>query len=206
MKVKSLYVGQGSTGIKGKGTQHFASLLRGILTPTSGSLYLNIYECKNLSRKILQQKIGIVPQDPIAYDVSIQYKWLQFVAAECTTKTLCIFHSDILNPEKSIALDGVKSALQRFHLWETVTQLPNELDESFNKLSRHDRQLLCLAKCWLLQCPVIVIERPHLYTLNYVKEAMNTMFMSATIVVIGLCEEQLNFCQNSIDVDAKKNK
>lgn len=52
------------------------------------------------------------------------------------------------------ALSNLSTVLQRFHIWQSVLKLPKELDEPVSSLAQDERQLLCIAKFWLMLKPV----------------------------------------------------
>lgn len=105
------------------------------MRPTRGVIFLGQYDLKTFAKEYFEQNIGFVPANPKLGRVSIR---------------------NVVDPRNDYLSSKIFNALQRFGLRETISKLPKDLEESFETLSRKDRQLMCLIRCFL-QMPAVRI-------------------------------------------------
>lgn len=85
-----------------------------------------------------------------------------------------------------------------------MLNLPKELDEPVNSLGQDQRQLLCLAKFWLMLKPVnaigllkiyinyisfrlqiLIVENPHPDIIDILDEVIPVYFSNSTVLIVG---------------------
>ncbi len=130
-------------GRSGSGKSTFASLLRGDLQPTQGSITLNDVPVTALSESI-SDLIGVINQSPY------------------------LFHTTVLNNirlgNESASEEEVWRVLEQVGLKEMVAALPNGLatmvDEAGLRFSGGERHRLALARILLKDTPIILLDEP----------------------------------------------
>lgn len=130
-------------GRSGSGKSTFASLLRGDLLPTQGSITLNGEPVASFGEDI-SEWIGVINQSPY------------------------LFHTTILNNlrigNEEASEEEVWDVLKRVGLSEMVTALPEGLrtmvDEAGLRFSGGERHRLALARILLKKTPIILLDEP----------------------------------------------
>jgi len=130
-------------GRSGSGKSTFASLLRGDLQPTQGSITLNDVPVTALSESI-SDLIGVINQSPY------------------------LFHTTVLNNirlgNESASEEEVWRVLEQVGLKEMVAALPNGLatmvDEAGLRFFGGERHRLALARILLKDTPIILLDEP----------------------------------------------
>jgi len=148
------------------------------IAPTIGNIFLNNFDISTLSTSSLQHNIGIVPKNPQVYGASIK---------------------TFLNVNNT-ALSNLSTVLQRFHIWQVVLNLPKELDEPVNNLTQDQRQLLCMAKFWLMLKPILIVENPHPDIIDIIDEVVPLYFSNSTVLIVG-SNSLLKCCKKFINLD-----
>ncbi|KAJ6638573.1 ATP-binding cassette sub-family C member 12 [Pseudolycoriella hygida] len=164
--------------IDGRSSKYIVPILMKELTPTVGTIFVNHFDISTLSAWSLQQNMGIVPKNPQVYGASIK---------------------TFLNINNS-SLSNLSTVLQRFHIWQAVLHLPNELDEPVNNLNQDQRQLLCLAKYWLMLKPILVVENPHPDIIDVIDEVIPLYFSNSTVIIVG-SNSLLKCCKKFINLE-----
>ena len=117
------------------------------------------------------------------------------------------------------ALSNLSTVLQRFHIWQAVLNLPKEMDEPVSNLTQDQRQLLCMAKFWLMLKPVnsenwtvvhppnfmnslqiLIVENPHPDIIDIIDEVIPVYFSNSTVLIIG-SNSLLKCCRKFINLD-----
>ncbi|XP_058813678.1 uncharacterized protein LOC131677708 isoform X2 [Topomyia yanbarensis] len=183
LKIPKLRVQAAETvALTGNGSQLIVPLLCRIISPNQGTVSLNQIDIARLNIDQLRQQIGIIPADPIASDVSV---------------------GTFLSPDGKLRSELVNDVLKEVKLFEAVSKLPNKMDDSFCKLSLKDRQLLCLARCYLKRPSLLVVEQIHPEISEIVNMAIRTKFAEQTVIII--CTHEIQYesvCERLINLDS----
>lgn len=122
-------------GLEGTGAQFIAKMLCGVMRPTKGVIFLGQYDLKTFAKEYFEQNIGFVPANPKLGRVTIR---------------------NVIDPKNDYLTSKIFNALQRFGMHGVISKLPKDLEEPFKTLSRKDRQMMCLIRCFL-QMPAVCI-------------------------------------------------
>jgi ATP-binding cassette subfamily B protein len=131
-------------GRTGAGKSTLAALLARLWDPTSGAVYLDGHDLRELKLAHVRQGVRVVPQDPFLFSVTVREN-IAFGVDHAT-------ESDILHAASLAGLDG---DLQR---------LPRGLDTLVGErgvlLSGGQKQRVALARALLCPAPVLVLDDP----------------------------------------------
>lgn len=129
LKISKLNIQAGETvAIFGTGSKLIIPLLCRVFSPNQGAVNLNQIDLTQLSIAQLMEQVGVVPADPKAGGISVGV---------------------FLNPDGKLRSEQVNDVLIEVKLFESVSKLPNKIDDMVDRLTLADRQLLCLARCYL---------------------------------------------------------
>lgn len=131
-------------GRTGAGKSTLAALLARLWDPTSGAVYLDGHDLRELKLAHVRQGVRVVPQDPFLFSATVREN-IAFGVDHAT-------ESDILHAASLAGLDG---DLQR---------LPRGLDTLVGErgvlLSGGQKQRVALARALLCPAPVLVLDDP----------------------------------------------
>lgn len=131
-------------GRTGAGKSTLAALLARLWDPTSGAVYLDGHDLRELELAHVRQGVRVVPQDPFLFSATVREN-IAFGVDHAT-------ESDILHAASLAGLDG---DLQR---------LPRGLDTLVGErgvlLSGGQKQRVALARALLCPAPVLVLDDP----------------------------------------------
>lgn len=129
-------------GRSGCGKTTLAKLLLGIYEPDAGAIFIGGYNIKNISRKSLSRKIGIVMQDPMLFNLTIR--------------------ENLMLAKKRAGEAELISACKKADIYDFIRQLPDGFDtvigERGVKLSGGQKQRLAIARTILLSPDIIVFD------------------------------------------------
>lgn len=129
LRIPKLNIQAGETvAITGSGSKLIVPLICRIFSPNKGTVSLNQIDLTHLSIAQLMEQVGVIPWDPKASGLSV---------------------GTFLNPDGKIPSDQINNVLIEVKLFESVARLPNKIDDMVDRLTLGDRQLLCLARCYL---------------------------------------------------------
>jgi len=129
-------------GRSGSGKSTLANLLSRFYDPTSGQIFLDEIDIKELQLQDLRKHISLVSQQVTLFNTSVA----ENIAYAC----------------EKIDMDKVKSAAIKAHAWEFIKKLENDLDEKIgengNKLSGGQRQRLVIARALYKNSPIVILD------------------------------------------------
>ena len=134
----------GLVGGSGAGKSTVLALLLRFYDPHAGRILLNDQDISRFSPSELRDKIAVVPQDVHIFNDSLR--------------------ENLLPARPKASVEDMVSALRKAHLWEFVRSLPDGLDtvigEKGRKFSGGQRQRLAIARAFLRNAPIFVLDEP----------------------------------------------
>lgn len=129
-------------GYSGAGKTTIAKLLMRMYDPQKGKIWLDGIELKNLTKKEIRKKVGIVPQDPLLFNNSVFY--------------------NIAYARQHASKQEVYAAAKAARVSDFVDKMPKGYDtivgERGIKLSGGQRQRLAIARVLLEQPQILIFD------------------------------------------------
>ncbi|ESP02539.1 hypothetical protein LOTGIDRAFT_138232, partial [Lottia gigantea] len=131
----------GICGRTGSGKSSLTLALFRTLDITAGQLLIDNHDVRNIPLPILRSRISIISQDPVLFNGTVRFN---------------------LDPSSTIEEDKLWSALEVVQLKDYISNLPQKLDaeisESGDNLSAGQKKLLCLARAFLRDSRIIILD------------------------------------------------
>lgn len=173
----SLHIPAGQTfalvGPTGAGKSTIAKLITRFYDPDSGQVLIDGHDLRDVGIKSLRTQLGVVPQEPFLFAGSIRDN-ISFARPDATTE-------EILEACRAVGIDDL------------IEALPQGLDTPCHErgvtLSSGERQLIALARAFLAQPRVIVLDEAtsnlDLGTEAKVERALDILLEGRTAVLIA---------------------
>src|SRR5207244_12991064 len=134
----------GIAGASGAGKTTLISLLTRFYDPTGGQIWLDGVDLRDYKLEDLRRQFAIVPQDPVLFSASIA--------------------ENIAYARPGAAQDEVVTAAQAANAHDFIVQLPQGYDtqggERGVQLSGGQRQRIAIARAFLKDSPVLILDEP----------------------------------------------
>jgi ATP-binding cassette, subfamily C, bacterial CydC len=131
-------------GPSGAGKTTVVNLLLRFLDPTSGRVTLDGQELRELRQEEVRRAIAVAGQDAYLFSTSIR--------------------ENVRLARPDAGEDEIVSALRKARIWDWVSSLPDEMDtlvgEEGTQLSGGQRQRIALARAFLADAPILVLDEP----------------------------------------------
>jgi ABC-type multidrug transport system fused ATPase/permease subunit len=160
-------------GPTGAGKTTLASLLIRFYDPASGRVALDGHDLRDLAVRTLRQNIALVLQEPILFSGTIL--------------------DNIAYGRPGAAVEEVVAAARAANAHDFITALPNgyasEVGERGVRLSGGERQRLCVARAFLMDAPVLILDEPtssiDSRTERVIIEALDRLMVGRTTFIIA---------------------
>jgi ABC-type multidrug transport system fused ATPase/permease subunit len=160
-------------GPTGAGKTTLASLLIRFYDPASGRVALDGHDLRDLALRTLRQNIALVLQEPILFSGTIL--------------------DNIAYGRPSAAVEEVVAAAKAANAHDFIMALPNgyasEVGERGMRLSGGERQRLCVARAFLMDAPVLILDEPtssiDSRTERVIIEALDRLMIGRTTFIIA---------------------
>lgn len=131
-------------GRTGAGKTTLASLLLRFYDPTQGSILLDGHDLRDLKLVWLRRQVSVVLQDPILFSATVG--------------------ENIAYGRPGASLEQVKEAARKAQADEFISALPNGYDTMLGErgvnLSGGQRQRLSIARAFLKDAPILILDEP----------------------------------------------
>jgi len=160
-------------GTTGAGKSTIAKLVTRFYDPTAGRVLVDGYDLRDVTLPSLRRQLGVVPQEPFLFGGTIR--------------------DNVAFAKPSASDEEVLDACRAVGLDELVDRLPHGLDtpvyERGSSLSSGERQLLALARAFLAQPRVLILDEAtsslDLKSEAVIERALDRVLEGRTAIVIA---------------------
>ncbi|CAA9989814.1 ABC transporter, putative [Plasmodium knowlesi strain H] len=173
-------------GKSGLGKSTLIKLLLKFYDINSGNIYIDNKNIENINLYTLRKNISVVPQDTILFNNTISYN-IKYGNFQCTDKQM------------------IDACIQS-ELHEKILQMDKQYDtlvgERGTKLSIGEKQRICIARCFLKNSKIIVLDE-HASNLDNenkksIEKALHKLCLGKTTFIITHMMENLQFMDKII--------
>lgn len=172
----------GIAGESGAGKSTLILLLTRLIKPTSGKILIDGVDVENIRLKDIRNLFSVVSQDTILFNDTI--------------------YNNILlgNPEAKDR--DVISAAKKANLYDFIMRLPNrfqtEIGERGIKLSGGERQRVSIARAFLKDAPIIILDEATSSLDNkneaFIQDILDNLMSNKTVIIISHRLQFLRIC------------
>ena len=160
-------------GPTGAGKSTLARLIARFYDPTSGRVLIDGHDLRDLSITSLRRQLGVVPQEPFLFGGSIRDN-VAFGRPEATDEEVW----------EAIRATGLESLVERM-----PKGIETEVHERGQSLSSGERQLLALARAFLVRPRVLVLDEAtsnlDLQSESRIEAALDALLEGRTAVLVA---------------------
>lgn len=182
----------GIIGRVGSGKSTIAKLIMNLIEPTSGSIYFDGVDQKNLDLTELRQHIGYVPQD-----VTLFYGTLR---DNITFGASHIQDSDIV---RAIEISGVDELIK-----PQLGSYEAQIQEGGRNLSGGQRRIIAIARAVLLDPTILLLDEPSHsmdnQTETFIKTKLSSYIQNKTTIIMTHRVSMLSLVDRIIIIDNGK--
>src|SRR5438132_132615 len=179
----------GIVGATGAGKTTLISLLTRFYDPTEGQILLDDVDLREYKLADLRRQFAVVLQEPVLFSLSIA--------------------DNIAYAAPGASRDQIVAAAQAANAHEFIERLPpgyrTEVGERGVKLSGGQRQRIALARAFLKDSPVLILDEPtssvDAKTESAIVEALERLKQGRTVIVISHRPTTLAGCSAFLSVD-----
>jgi len=179
----------GIAGPTGAGKTTLLSLLTRFYDPTSGQILLDGADLREVKLKDLRSQFAIVHQEPVLFSTSVA--------------------ENILYARPGATAQEVEAAARAANAHDFISQLPDGYDtivgERGMKLSGGERQRIALARAFLKDAPILLLDEPtssvDVKTESVIMDALERLMAGRTTFLVAHRVSTLENCDIRITVD-----
>ena len=177
-------------GPSGVGKTTLVSLIPRFYDPQAGSIEIDGFDIKTIDLHSLRSQIALVTQEQVLFN--------------CSVKENIVFGKPTATEQE------ILEAARKAHVMEFVEKFYEGFEtivgENGTKLSGGQRQRIALARAFLKDAPILILDEPtsHLdhESEGYIQEAINELVKNRTVIIIAHKQSTIN---NSDKVIALEN-
>jgi ABC-type multidrug transport system fused ATPase/permease subunit len=143
------------------------------MRPTSGEIFVDGQDLKNVSLNTYYKNIGYLTQEPMVFDASVRENLLYSVASKDLHK---------ITDEKLFEV-------LKYAECEFITDLDTQIGEKGIRLSGGERQRLAIAKLMLKNPKIIILDEPtsalDSFSEDAITRALDKLFENKTVIIIA---------------------
>jgi ATP-binding cassette subfamily B protein len=182
----------GVTGMTGAGKTTLVSLLSRFYDPTAGRILLDGVDLRDYKLADLRNQFAIVLQEPVLFSTSIV--------------------ENIAYARPEAGESEIIAAAQAANAHDFIVRLPRgyetEVGERGMKLSGGERQRIALARAFLKDTPILILDEPtssvDVKTEALILEAMERLMSGRTTFVIAHRRSMLRHCDLELVIENKR--
>ncbi len=160
-------------GPSGVGKTTLVSLIPRFYDPTEGSIEIGGIDIKAMDLHKLRSQVSLVIQEQVLFNCSVK--------------------ENILFGKSSASEKEMIEAAKKAHVIEFIEKLQDGFDtivgEQGMKLSGGQRQRIALARAFLKDAPILILDEPTSHLDNesekYIQEAINELVKNRTVIIIA---------------------
>ena len=179
----------GIRGRTGAGKTTLASLLTRFYDPTGGEVLLDGVDIRDYKLSDLRHQFAIVLQDPLLFSTSIA--------------------ENVAYARPDATMDEIVAATRAADAHEFISRLPDRYDtvvgERGMRLSGGERQRISLARAFLKDAPILILDEPtssvDIETEEAIMSAMRRLMVGRTTFMIAHRISTLDDCDVILDMD-----
>jgi ABC-type multidrug transport system fused ATPase/permease subunit len=176
------------TGPSGAGKTTVLKLLTGMLFPSEGKVLISGAEIKDISPKVLYERIGFIAQENTLFNATIR--------------------ENLMYGKEGAAGDELESACRKACIWDFIRDLPDGLDtvigEKGIKLSGGQKQRLVLARQFLRDADIFIFDEAtsalDQYSESIINDALASIGKDKTIIIVSHRQSSLALCNRVIKI------
>ncbi len=173
-------------GKSGEGKSTLINLIMGFVTPWTGKIFINDCPIENLSEELYRSKISVVWQDPYMFYGTIMENIL------------------IGNPNAS--KEEVERAAKNAKIHDYIMSLPNGYNSFVGErgmtLSGGQKQRISLARCFLKDSPIIILDEPSSAldgkNESYVQDALKKISKDKIVLIVSHKSQTVSFADSIV--------
>jgi len=181
----------GVVGLPGSGKELLVDTLFRLVGVKNGRVLIGGTDLTYVPLQELRSRIAIVAEDPVLFAGTIRLN---------------------IDPNNVYSDSLVWESLQKVNLWERIKKLPHQLntlvDRNGVKLSAGERQMLSLARAWLRDIKVLVLEEPLATFGDELDAGLNdvacSLFPTTTVLTLAHQMKYVVHCDKVMVVDGGK--
>lgn len=180
----------GIVGDSGSGKSTIAKLIMGLYSPQAGAVTLDGIDIRQMKPILLRQTLAYVPQHNHALPGSLL--------------------ENIRVADPTASLEDIENACRKSGIWDKIQNLPNGLNTHFKDgLQAHVPQgflrQLALARCFLRDAPVFVLDEPGSGLDHHDEQALIETLKSLrgqkTVIMITQRPSHMKLCDKLLTLD-----
>ena len=160
-------------GPSGAGKSTIVRLLMRHFDLYAGYIRIDDQDIANVTQESLRQQIALVPQDPALFHRTLR--------------------ENIAFARQDASEEEIIRAAQQAHAWEFIQRLPHGLETQVGergvKLSGGERQRIALARAFLADCPILILDEAtsslDSRTEKLIQDAIADLLVNRTSIVIA---------------------
>jgi len=158
----------GIVGRTGAGKSTLITALLRLVELDSGTVYINGVDISKIGLNALRSVISVIPQDPVLFSGTIRTN---------------------LDPFGKHTDERIWDAIKRTRLGSTVSSLNDTVEENGSNFSVGQRQLLCIARAFLSQSKIIMMDEAtasvDVETDSFIQSMIRKEFVHATCLTVA---------------------